>query len=63
MIFVSNKIYTIMRNLKKALVQHILERTPQNEIPAVVDKSFNGDYKMYLYTLKTSELGELIMIR
>ena len=52
-----------MRNLKKALVQHILERTPQNEIPAVVDKSFNGDYKMYLYTLKTSELGELIMVR
>lgn len=52
-----------MRNLKKTLILHIMDRTPKNEIPAVVDEVFNGDYKMYLYTLKTSELGDLVLSR
>tara|TARA_R100001594_G_C3989466_1_gene252067 strand:- start:61 stop:249 length:189 start_codon:yes stop_codon:yes gene_type:complete len=62
MIFVK-KNNTAMRNLKKTLILHIMDRTPKNEIPAVVDEVFNGDYKMYLYTLKTSELGDLVLNR
>lgn len=62
MIFVK-KNNTTMRNLKKTLILHIMDRTPKNEIPVVVDEVFNGDYKMYLYTLKTSELGDLVLNR
>ena len=60
MIFVK-KNNTTMRNLKKTLILHIMDRTPKNEIPAVVGEVFDGDYKMYLYTLKTSELGDLVL--
>tara|TARA_Y100000593_G_C4308426_1_gene337028 strand:- start:1566 stop:1724 length:159 start_codon:yes stop_codon:yes gene_type:complete len=52
-----------MRNLKKVLVRHIIDTTPSKEIPNIVQSEYNGDYKMYLYTLKTSQLGDMIMAR
>ena len=52
-----------MTNLKKVFVTHILDRTPKKEIPKIVSQEFNRDYKMYLYTLTTPELGDLILDR
>tara|TARA_R100000458_G_C8266543_1_gene241547 strand:+ start:869 stop:1030 length:162 start_codon:yes stop_codon:yes gene_type:complete len=51
-----------MSNLKKVFVKHILDRTNEKDIPKIVLTEFNGDYKMYLYTLTTPELGDLILM-
>jgi len=50
-----------MRNFKKVLVNHIIERTEQSQIPSIVQSEYKGNYKMYLYTLKTSQLGDIIL--
>ncbi len=52
-----------MGNLKKLLVNHILDRDKDNvlPLPKIVDDEFNGDYKMFLYTLTTEQLGKLMM--
>ncbi len=52
-----------MYNFKKVLVKHILETTAKNNIPTIVDKKFKGDFKLYLYTLTTPELGDIILTR
>ena len=50
-----------MRNFKKVLVRHILDRTAAEDVPTIVYKEFKGDFKMYLYTLTTPELGDIIL--
>ena len=50
-----------MRNFKKVLVKHILDRTQAKDVPTIVYKEFKGDFKMYLYTLTTPELGDIIL--
>jgi hypothetical protein len=52
-----------MKNFKKVLVRHLVDTTNKKDIPKIVNKEFNGDYKMYLYTLKTSQLGDLLLAR
>ena len=52
-----------MYNFKKVLVKHILETTKKNDIPTIVNKEFRGDFKMYLYTFTTPELGDIILHR
>ena len=52
-----------MYNFKKILVRHILDTTTSKDIPTIVKKEFKGDFKMYLYTLSTPELGDMILTR
>jgi hypothetical protein len=52
-----------MRNFKKVLVRHLLDTTNKKEYPTIVNKEFNGDFKLYLYTLTTPELGDMILNR
>ena len=52
-----------MKNYKKVLVRHLVDTTKKDDIPTIVNKEFNGDYKMNLYTLKTYQLGDLILAR
>jgi len=52
-----------MRNFKKVLVNHIIDRTEKNEIPSIVQTQFKGNYKMYLYTLTTPQLGDIILYK
>jgi hypothetical protein len=52
-----------MRNFKKVLVKHLIDTTKKEDIPAIVSSEYKGDYKMYLYTLKTEQLGNLLLNR
>ena len=52
-----------MYNFKKILVRHILDTTTSKDIPTIVKKEFKGDFKMYLYTLTTQEIEEMIINR
>ena len=58
-----SKKHNLIYNFKKVLVKHILETTKKNDIPTIVNKEFRGDFKMYLYTLTTPELGDIILHR
>lgn len=45
-----------MENLKSILVADLLELTKDYDLPEIVEEEFNGDYKMFLYTLTTDQL-------
>ena len=52
-----------MKNFKKVLVRHLVDTTNKVDYPTIVNKEFNGDFKMYLYTLTTPQLGDLLLTR
>lgn len=47
-------------NLKKILVNELLELTKNQQVPEIVQEQNYSDYKMFLYTLTTSQLLDSI---
>ena len=52
-----------MADFRQVLIKHILSTTNKKDIPNLVHEKFNGDFKLYLYTLTTPDLGEIILNR
>ena len=50
-------------NKRTTLIRHLLQTTLIKDVPSIVKKEFDGDFKMYLYTLSTQELGDIILNR
>ena len=50
-------------NKRTVLIKHLLDTTPNKEIPIIVNTEFKGDYKLYLYTLSTDTIGQMILNR
>ena len=50
-------------NKRTVFIRHILETTMTKDIPQIVKSDFDGDFKLYLYTLLTPELGDIILAR
>ena len=47
-------------NLKKILINELLELTKNQEVPEIVKSGDYLDYKMFLYTLTTNQLLDSI---
>ena len=52
-----------MKNFKKVLVRHLVDTTKKVDYPTIVNNEFNGDFKMYLYTLTTPQLVDFLLAR
>jgi hypothetical protein len=50
-------------NKRSVFIRHILDTTLTKDVPQIVKREFDGDFKLYLYTLSTSELGDIILSR
>jgi hypothetical protein len=44
--------------LKLKLVNELLRVTKRKRLPKIVEKQFNNDYKMFLFTLSTEQIIE-----
>ena len=53
----------MIANKRTVLIKHILDTTPTKEIPTIVNTEFKGDYKLYLYTLSTDQVSQIVLNR